>query len=112
MPLAALKLCPSTPTLARPVLFHENSSLINPVYILTDLLICNFLLCLQKELSFSCNNPPTQKGAGSIPGQGTCLGCGSVPVPVCVCLCVCMREKQSIDVSLPPFLLSFPSKNK
>ena len=44
-----------------------------------------------------------QKATSSIPSQGTCLGCGSGPRWG-------MREKQPhIDVSLPLFLLPFPS---
>ena len=43
------------------------------------------------------------KIAGSIPSQGTCLGCGPGPQKA-------VRERQShIDVSLPFFLSSFPS---
>ena len=47
--------------------------------------------------------PVNQKVAGSIPSQGTCLGCG--PGPQCG-----VRERQPhIDVSLPLFLPPFPS---
>ena len=42
------------PTLARPVLFHENLALINFACTLTGL-ICNSLLHQQEELSFSHN---------------------------------------------------------
>ena len=44
-----------------------------------------------------------EKVTGSIPGQGTCLGCGPDPQ-------MGARETQPhIDVSLPLFLLPFPS---
>ena len=45
--------------------------------------------------------PATQKVTGSIPGQGTGLGCGSGPQ-----LGVC--ERQQIDVSSPLFLPPLP----
>ena len=47
--------------------------------------------------------PANQRVAGLIPSQGTCLGCGPGPQ-------LGTREGQShIDVSLPLFLLPFPS---
>ena len=51
--------------------------------------------------------PVNQRVAGSIPSQGTCLGCGPGPQQEA-------HERQPhIDVSLPLFLPPFPlSKNK
>ena len=47
--------------------------------------------------------PTNQRVAGLIPSQGTCLGCG--PGPQCG-----VHERQPhIDISLPLFLLPFPS---
>ena len=47
--------------------------------------------------------PVNQRVAGSIPSQGTCLGCGPGPQQE-------VRERQPhIDVSVPLFLLSIPS---
>ena len=47
--------------------------------------------------------PANQRVAGSIPSQGTCLGCRSGPQKGA-------RERQpDIDVSLPLFLPPFPS---
>ena len=47
--------------------------------------------------------PENQRVTGSIPSQGTCLGCGPDPQKGA-------RERQPpIDVSLPLFLLPFPS---
>ena len=47
--------------------------------------------------------PANQRVTGSIPSQGTCLGCG--PGPLCG-----VHEKQPhIDVSLILFLSPFPS---
>ena len=46
--------------------------------------------------------PMKQEVTGLIPSQGTCLGCGPGPQ-----LGACKR--QPIDVSLPLFLLPFPS---
>ena len=48
-----------------------------------------------------------QRVAGSIPSQGTCLGCGPGPQ-----LGACEMQPHN-DVSLPPFLPPFPfSENK
>ena len=47
--------------------------------------------------------PANKKVAGWIPSQGTCLGCGPGPQKG-----VCERQPH-IDVSLPLFLLPFPS---
>ena len=47
--------------------------------------------------------PENQRVAGSIPSQGTCLGCGPGPQ-----LGTCERQP-CIDVSLPLFLPPFPS---
>ena len=44
-----------SPTSAKPVLFHENLSLINPAYMLLGLLVCTSLLYQQEEPGFSCN---------------------------------------------------------
>ena len=50
------------------------------------------------------HRPANQRTAGSIPSQGTCLGCGPGPRLGWGC------EKQPhIDVSLPLFLPPFPS---
>ena len=50
--------------------------------------------------------PVNQRVAGLIPSQDTCLGCGPGPQSEA-------HERQAhIDVSLPLFLLPFPSKNK
>ena len=47
--------------------------------------------------------PANQRVAGLIPSQGTCLGCGPGPQ-------LGVHERQPhIDVSLPLFLLPFPS---
>ena len=48
------------------------------------------------------HQPVNRRVTGSIPGQGTCLGCGPGPK-----LGVC--ERQLVDISLPLFLLPFPS---
>ena len=45
--------------------------------------------------------PVNQKIAGSIPSQGTCLGCTRGPL-------LGAYKKQPIDVSLPVFLSPFP----
>ena len=50
--------------------------------------------------------PVNQRVAGSIPSQGTCLGCGPGPQKG-----VHERQPQT-DVPLPLFLFPFPSKNK
>ena len=46
---------PFSPTLARPILFHENMSLMYPDCTLMDLLLCSSLLCQQEEPSFPSN---------------------------------------------------------
>ena len=46
--------------------------------------------------------PMNRKVASSVPSQGTCLGCGPGPqLEAC--------ERQPIDISVPLFLLPFPS---
>ena len=47
--------------------------------------------------------PVNQMVAGSIPSQGTCLGCGTGPQ------WGAHKRQPHIDVSLPPFLPPFPS---
>ena len=47
--------------------------------------------------------PENQRVAGSIPSQGTCLGCGPGPQ------WGAHERKLQIDVSLPLFLPPFPS---
>ena len=47
--------------------------------------------------------PENQRVAGSIPSQGTCLGCGLGPQ------CGVHERQPHIGVSLPLFLLPFPS---
>ena len=52
------------------------------------------------------HRPENKMVAGSIPSQGTCLGCGPGPQWGA-------HERQPhIDVSLPLFLLLFPSLSK
>ena len=65
------------------------------------LLIKIALLALANVAQWIERRPANRKVAGSIPGQGRCLGCGPSPqMGVC--------ERQPIDVSLPHFLPPFP----
>ena len=53
--LLPLLLLAFSPTSARPVLFHENISPINPACLLIGMPICNSLLHRQEEQGFSCS---------------------------------------------------------
>ena len=62
----------------------------------------NFALALAGVTQWTERRPANQRCAGSIPSQGTCLGCRPGPQ-----LGVCERQPH-IDVSLPLFLPPFP----
>ena len=62
-------------------------------------------LALTRVVWWVGRHPANQTVASSIPGQGTCLSCGSGPLSEAC-------ESQPIDVSLPLFLPPFPSLNE
>ena len=76
-------------------LFHRRQPVL-------DFFFLRVFLALAGVAQWIEHQPANRRVAGSIPSQGTSLGCGPGPQ-----LRAC--EKQLIHVSLPLFLLPFPS---